>query len=159
MSESCYLWPVHGLWNYETLYCLYCWLSQRGLDPQKSVIKRNTATDYHVSPSLCQLSRPRTRETKQGTEQRWGAQEESRQQPDEVYLTDPTIKSRLWLARQPEAVTLAKGSLIIIIIITGLFISPPCFPGLTAPAPFHSCFFIQPASLHKWCSVLPKSKS
>lgn len=54
--------------------------------------------------------------------------------------------------RQPEAVTLAKGSLIII-IIAGLFISPLCCAGLGAPAPFHSCSFAQPASLYKWCSV------
>lgn len=86
----------------------------------------------------------------------WVSQVESMQQPDEVYLTDLTIKSKVWLASQPEAVTLAKGSLIII-IIAGLFISPPCCAVLSAPALFHSYFFIQPASLYKWCSVLPKS--
>lgn len=105
-----------------------------------------------LSSCPCQLSEPRTGRTKQGTKWRWGEQGKSRQQADEVYLSDPTIKSRVWLVRQPETVTLAKGSLIII-IIAGLFISPPCCAGFGAPAPFHSCFFTQPASLYKWCSV------
>lgn len=66
----------------------------------------------------------------------------------EIYSTeiDETQKSRVWLVRQPEAVILAKGSLIII-IITALFDSAACFAGPIAPALIHSHFLIQPAAI------------
>lgn len=107
--------------------CLYCWLSLKGLDPQKFVIKENTATDMSVNVYANFLSQKQYKgsRARNHTEQRWGTRRENTSKPGEVYATDLTKKSRFWLVKQPEAVTLAKGSLIII-NTARLFISPPC---------------------------------
>lgn len=98
--------------------CLCCWLSPRGLDLQ-IVYNQEKYRRRLTSQSPVRASFPSQEEGKQSRAQNNDEVHKAKswQQPDEIYLTDPNIKSRVWLAGQAEAVTLAKGSLIIIITL------------------------------------------
>lgn len=123
--------------------CLYCWLLLKGLEPQKFVIKENTATDVSADVYASFLSQEQYKHNR--AQNNSEVHKKKTQQPGDVYSTDLTKKK----PEEPEA-----------------NYHPHCWTlrfsyFLLDPlnVPLHSFLLIQQASLHKRCSVLPKSKS